>query len=98
MHSERWLAGIALTLAGIVGAGALCGTAAAADGEAVFKARCSECHGPRDIQYWGRQRADATARAAWLDQFLRKHYPPPETERALVIDHIQSVIAAAAKR
>lgn len=51
---------------------------AAEDPEAAFKARCGECHGPRDIQYWSRQRANAAARQAWLDQFLRRHYPPPE--------------------
>ncbi len=68
----------------------------AKENEAAFKARCSECHGPRDIQYWGRQRADAAARQAWLDQFLRKHYPPSETERGLIITYIQSTIAAGA--
>lgn len=65
--------------------------------EAAFKARCAECHGPRDIQHWGRQRRDADARAAWLDQFLRRHYPPPEAERAPIVAHIQAVIAAQAK-
>lgn len=64
--------------------------------EAAFKARCSECHGPRDIQYWGRQRTDAAARQVWLDQFLRKHYPPSETERGLIITYIQSTIAGGA--
>jgi hypothetical protein len=29
----------------------------------------------------------------WLDQFLRLHYPPPEAERPLVIEYIQSKIA-----
>jgi mono/diheme cytochrome c family protein len=62
--------------------------------ETAFKARCGQCHGPRDIQYWGRQRADAAARQAWLDQFLRKHYPPSEAERGLIITYIQSTIAA----
>lgn len=66
--------------------------------EAAFKARCGECHGPRDIQYWGRQRADPAARQAWLDQFLRKHYPPSEIERGLIITYIQSTIAGAAPK
>ncbi len=61
--------------------------------EVAFKARCGDCHRPRDIQDWGRQRADATARQAWLDQFLRRHYPPPDAERVLIINHIQSTIA-----
>jgi mono/diheme cytochrome c family protein len=60
------------------------------EAEAAFKARCAECHGPRDIQHWGRQRPDAAAREAWLDQFLRRHYPPPEAERALIVAHIQA--------
>ena len=97
MRVRHWFAAVALGLGAVIGVGVPGGTAAA-DGEAAFKARCAECHGPRDIQYWGRQRADADARATWLDQFLRKHYPPPEAERSLVIDYIQSVIAAAAKR
>ena len=66
----------------------------AKENEAAFKARCAECHGPKDILYWGRQRADAAARATWLDQFLRKHYPPSEAERALIIAYIQATIAA----
>ena len=61
--------------------------------EAAFKARCGDCHRPRDIQDWGRQRADAAARQAWLEQFLRKHYPSSETERGLIITYIQSTIA-----
>lgn len=73
----------------------LTSTAAATDGEAAFKARCGECHGPRDIQFWRRQRPDATARQVWLDQFLRRHYPPSEAERALIIGYIQARITGA---
>lgn len=94
MRFGRYSAAMFLGLA----AALLCEAATAADGEAAFKARCAECHGPRDIQYWGRQRADAPNRAAWLDELLRKHYPPPDAERSLVIEHIQAVIAAAVKR
>jgi mono/diheme cytochrome c family protein len=65
-------------------------------GEAAFKARCAACHGPRDIQYWGRQRPDAAARKAWLEQLLRRHYPPPAAELAPIVDHIQAAIAAPA--
>ena len=61
--------------------------------KAAFKTRCGECHRPRDIHYWCRQRADAAARQAWLEQFLRKHYPSSETERGLIITYIQSTIA-----
>lgn len=65
-------------------------------GEAAFKARCAACHGPRDIQYWGRQRPDAAARKAWLEQLLRRHYPPPAAELAPIVDYIQAAIAAPA--
>lgn len=80
---------LALTVASML----LTSTAATTDGEAAFKARCGECHGPRDIQFWGRQRPDAVARQAWLDQFLRRHYPPSEAERAIIIGYIQKRIA-----
>lgn len=65
---------------------------AANEGEAAFKARCERCHGSRDIQSWGRQRPDVEPRRAWLDTVLRRHYPPPEAERAIIIDHIQATI------
>lgn len=68
--------------------------AAANEGEAAFKARCGSCHGARDIRSWGRQRADAAARQAWFDQFLRRHYPPPGAEHAVIIDYIESTITA----
>lgn len=70
--------------------------AGANDGEVAFKARCSECHGPRDIQHWGRQRSDAAARQAWLDQFLRRHYPPSDAERGLIIGYIQATVSGVA--
>jgi hypothetical protein len=76
---------------------ALASCGAATEPDAAFKARCGKCHTARDIQNWGRQRPDAVARQAWLDQFLRLHYPPPEAERALVIEHIQATIAGAGK-
>lgn len=74
-------------------AGILTSCSAAMEPEAAFQARCGRCHGASDIQNWGRQRRDAEARKAWLDQFLRLHYPPPDAERLLVIEYIQSKIA-----
>ena len=65
-------------------------------GETAFKARCAACHGPRDMQYWGRQRPDAATRRAWLEQLLRRHYPPPPAELAPIVDYIQASIAAPA--
>jgi mono/diheme cytochrome c family protein len=72
--------------------------AASAEGEAAFKARCGDCHGPRDIAHWGRERPDAAKREAWLMQFLRKHYPPPEAERRPIVSYIQSAIAGGAAK
>lgn len=77
----------------IVGSCFLSVSGHANEGEAAFKARCGDCHGARDIQAWGRQYRDAAERQAWLDQFLRRHFPPPEAERPLIVGYIQSVIA-----
>jgi mono/diheme cytochrome c family protein len=74
------------------------GPSQANDGEAAFKARCGDCHGPRDVARWGRERADAAARQAWLDQFLRRHHRPSDAERALIISYIQATISGPATR
>jgi len=71
--------------------------AAAKDPESAYQARCARCHGPSDIQNWGRQRRDPVSRQAWLEEFLKLHYPPPEAERPLVIEYIQTQIAQGAK-
>ena len=57
-------------------------------GETLFRAQCGDCHGARDIAYWTRQRPDAAEHEAWLDQFLERHYPPPEDEKQAIIDYI----------
>lgn len=62
---------------------------------AAFKAHCGDCHGPRDIRHWERQRPDAAEREAWLDRFLRRHHPPPEAQRALILRHIRAASATA---
>ncbi|MFO1188651.1 MAG: hypothetical protein U1E97_03445 [Alphaproteobacteria bacterium] len=67
--------------------------ASANEVEAAFKTRCGECHGPHDIARWGRERPDPTSRQAWLERYLRRHYAPLDAERALIIRHIQSVLA-----
>lgn len=74
---------------------ASCG--AAKDPESAYQARCARCHGPSDIQNWGRQRRDPVSRQAWLEEFLKLHYPPPEAERPLVIEYIQTQIAEGGK-
>lgn len=71
--------------------------AAEADGKALFDAQCGQCHGPRDIAYWGRTRRDAALRAEWLDNLLKRHYPPAEAERAAIVRYIQETIAGPAK-
>jgi cytochrome c5 len=65
-----------------------------ASGRASFEARCGACHSERDIVYWVAQRPDADDRAAWLDGVLQRHYPPPEDERAMIIDHIAGTAGA----
>jgi mono/diheme cytochrome c family protein len=62
-------------------------------GKTLFMAQCGNCHGPRDIAFWARQRPDRGARRIWLDQFLKKHYPPPDNERMAIVDYIEAVIA-----
>ena len=78
----------------ILCAGLLASCSSPKEPEAAYRARCGSCHGLSDIQNWGRRRRDAEARQAWLDQFLRLHYPPPESERPLIIEYIQSQIAS----
>jgi mono/diheme cytochrome c family protein len=88
---------LARTTAAVVAAAALFmsaepSMATEADGRSLFDTQCGQCHGPRDIAYWGRTRRDATARAEWLDNFLKRHYPPPEAERAAIVRYIQETI------
>lgn len=59
----------------------------------LFTQRCAECHGARAIAAWGRKIPSDEQRRQWLVGFLQTHYPPPEAERALIIEHIQSQIA-----
>lgn len=63
------------------------------DGDALFAAQCADCHGARDVASWAEQYPEAAARRDWLDRFLTRHFPPAEDERALIIDHIEAVIA-----
>ncbi|MEX2454939.1 MAG: hypothetical protein WD470_09560 [Rhodospirillaceae bacterium] len=84
-----FVAGFALALAAIPVRSAV----AENGGKALFEARCGECHGPRDIAYWGRTRQDADARAQWFETFLKRHYPPTEAERPEIVRYIQQTIA-----
>ncbi len=71
-------------------------TIAAADpaaASAAFEAHCAQCHGPREFPYWASIEPDPEERRAWLDRLLQRHYPPPEEERALVIEHIERTLA-----
>lgn len=67
--------------------------AAAEEGEALFAAQCADCHGARDIAWWADQFPDEEERRDWLDRLLQRHYPPADEERALIIDHIEELIA-----
>jgi hypothetical protein len=63
------------------------------DASQLYALRCGDCHSPRAISAWGRKMPDEEQRRQWLEGFLKTHYPPPEAERALIIEHIQSQIA-----
>jgi mono/diheme cytochrome c family protein len=65
------------------------------DGQALFNAQCADCHGPRDIARWAERYPDAEERRAWMGRLLERHYPPAETERAPIIEHIEQLIAEA---
>jgi len=87
--------GVAVGIAVAFGMGAV-GTQAAygSDGKRLFEAQCAQCHSPREVMHWGRSRPDPDARAEWLDRFLKRHYPPADNERPMIIQHIQDLIAA----
>jgi len=70
------------------------GRAVASEAQEVFQQRCADCHSPREILRWARKGATPDERRAWMDSFLQKHYPPSDSERALIIDHIEATIAA----
>lgn len=63
------------------------------DAGKLYAQRCGDCHSPRAVSAWGRKMPDEQQRRQWLEGFLKTHYPPPEAERALIIEHIQSQIA-----
>ena len=69
-------------------AGAL--PAASQDASQLFARRCGDCHGARAISAWGRKMPNEAQRRQWLEGFLATHYSPPEPERALIIEHLQS--------
>jgi cytochrome c5 len=60
---------------------------------AAFEAHCSACHGPAEFPHWASRRPDAEERRAWFNDFLQRHYPPPEEDRPLVIEHIERSLA-----
>jgi mono/diheme cytochrome c family protein len=60
---------------------------------AAFEAHCAACHGQGDFPGWAARRPNPAERRAWLDDFLQRHHPPHEEDRALVIEHIEQALA-----
>jgi mono/diheme cytochrome c family protein len=103
---------LTMLLAGVFAAGAVAfavtrpapepEAAPAADGDpaaeaAAFQAHCASCHGPAEFPQWAARRPDPEDRRAWLEGLLQRHFPPPEEQRALVIDHIERQLADGAE-
>jgi mono/diheme cytochrome c family protein len=61
--------------------------AAATDGAAAFKQRCSKCHTARSMRA-AVAKKPAAERAANLDRFLADHYAPDAAERAAIVDYL----------
>lgn len=91
--APRGFAARVLVAATVLSAAAFVPAYAAETGQELFAAQCADCHGDRDIAFWARQYPDEDDRRAWLDRFLQRHYPPPEEQRALIIDYIEEVVA-----
>ena len=62
------------------------------DGEALFEARCSDCHDRPEITDWAGQWSDPADRRVRLDELLQEHHPPPEDERQAIIDYLIAAV------
>ena len=54
---------------------------------AVFEARCQRCHSLEEAVALV-EKVTAGEREAWLSQLLTRHFPPPEAERAPLVDYL----------
>jgi cytochrome c len=75
-----------------VAAAAICGPAAAQDGEAAFKAKCATCHSQKKVLDGVRKKPDAE-RASHLEKFLPGHFPLEAGERKAICDYLVKAAA-----
>lgn len=64
------------------------------EGQALFEAQCAGCHGTSDIAGWAARHPEPDERVPWLNEVLQRHFPPGEQARPLMIQYIESAIAA----
>lgn len=69
------------------GLSAACSAATPPDGQSAFTQRCSKCHSVQKLAP-AIQKQPVSERQAWLQRFLERHYPPPQDERAAIIEYL----------
>jgi cytochrome c len=72
---------------------ALIGSASAADGEQLFKSKCSSCHGQQKVLD-GVRKVPQDQRGAHFEKFLTGHHCPDDAQRKAVLEYL---LAAAVK-
>jgi cytochrome c5 len=65
----------------------LCGSVAAADGDKLFKSKCTTCHTDKKALDAARK-VEADKRAAHFEKFLSTHFAPDPGERAAIVDYL----------
>lgn len=68
------------------------GPANAADGDKLFKAKCTICHSEKKALD-GARKVDADKRATHLERFLSTHFTPDAAERAAIVDYLVNATA-----
>ena len=61
--------------------------------QAAYDAQCASCHASDDILSWAEAHPDAEERRAYFDSVLDDHFTPSDDDRALIIEHMETVIA-----
>lgn len=64
---------------------------AAADDEALFKARCERCHTALGAADLAARSSPPEARGDWLQTFLRTHHARDDAERQAIIRFLSTV-------